>query len=404
MSRKQFNKRRTISIECRKKAAALTWAGSNFLSGTVSPAKSNPATQNIEDPSHAFTHFADRGVGQVIVQVKDMGSRASAHIFRNLEDSYFTSRGGFRVKRKDRMDEINAALKEEWEKWFGENGRAEEDLEFVLVDGELMPWELLGKDMIEREFNDYHTVGSNELSDLKDLGFFEACDKTVAEFMEDERRASDVKTILAHTDYEELADCWAKFLIQVEIYGAVSDPKFNPFNILKKTYKDGREEILHAFNLENYMVVGEHPFAVIDPSLTHEERMADPDFAAVMAYIESNQLEGFVVKPVEFYINGEKRKRFAPYIKVRNHEYLRIIYGFDYTVADKLQKLIARKAIGRKVNASIEQFIVGDKMLRIPVSVITERNKGRPSEEYFKLALSAIDKFEQTDLDLDPRL
>ena len=47
-------------------------------------------------------------------------------------------------------------------------------------------------------------------------------------------------------------------------------------------------------------------------------------------------MEGVVIKP-------EEERENAPYLKVRNPEYLSIIYGYDYRFPHKYAKLLKQK-------------------------------------------------------------
>src|SRR5205823_1973090 len=56
--------------------------------------------------------------------------------------------------------------------------------------------------------------------------------------------------------------------------------------------------------------------------------------------------EGMVVKPCSFILRGN-RGLVQPAVKCRGREYLRIIYGPDYTAAENLSRLRSR-GLGRK--------------------------------------------------------
>src|ERR1700732_618729 len=67
--------------------------------------------------------------------------------------------------------------------------------------------------------------------------------------------------------------------------------------------------------------------------------------------------EGMVVKPLEFVSKG--RKGLAhPAVKVRGREYLRIIYGPEYTLAENLQRLKSR-GLGAKRSLAMREFALG---------------------------------------------
>jgi protein phosphatase len=67
--------------------------------------------------------------------------------------------------------------------------------------------------------------------------------------------------------------------------------------------------------------------------------------------------EGMVVKPLEFLAQGRKGPA-QPAVKVRGREYLRIIYGPEYTVLENLERL-RRRGLGAKRSLASREFALG---------------------------------------------
>jgi protein phosphatase len=67
--------------------------------------------------------------------------------------------------------------------------------------------------------------------------------------------------------------------------------------------------------------------------------------------------EGMVVKPLDFVARG-KKGLLQPAIKCRGAEYLRIIYGPDYTVPEHLDRLRER-GLGAKRGLALREFALG---------------------------------------------
>lgn len=67
--------------------------------------------------------------------------------------------------------------------------------------------------------------------------------------------------------------------------------------------------------------------------------------------------EGFVVKPLDFVATG-RRGIIQPAIKCRGREYLRIIYGPDYTAVENLSRLRARN-LATKRSLALREFALG---------------------------------------------
>ena len=67
--------------------------------------------------------------------------------------------------------------------------------------------------------------------------------------------------------------------------------------------------------------------------------------------------EGMVVKPVDFIARG-RHGLVQPAVKCRGREYLRIIYGPEYTMDENLQRLRSR-ALGTKRSLALREFALG---------------------------------------------
>jgi protein phosphatase len=67
--------------------------------------------------------------------------------------------------------------------------------------------------------------------------------------------------------------------------------------------------------------------------------------------------EGMVVKPLDFVARG-RRSLVRPALKCRGPEYLRIIYGPDYTLPENLERLRAR-GLSLKRSLALREFALG---------------------------------------------
>ena len=67
--------------------------------------------------------------------------------------------------------------------------------------------------------------------------------------------------------------------------------------------------------------------------------------------------EGMVVKPLEF-IAKSRRGLVQPAVKCRGREYLRIIYGPEYTLPEHLDRLKSR-GLGTKRSLALREFALG---------------------------------------------
>lgn len=67
--------------------------------------------------------------------------------------------------------------------------------------------------------------------------------------------------------------------------------------------------------------------------------------------------EGMVVKPLDFILRG-RRGLAQPAVKCRGREYLRIIYGPDYTAPENLARL-RQRGLGHKRSLALGEFALG---------------------------------------------
>jgi PNKP adenylyltransferase domain, ligase domain len=67
--------------------------------------------------------------------------------------------------------------------------------------------------------------------------------------------------------------------------------------------------------------------------------------------------EGMVVKPLQFVVRGP-RGLAQPAVKCRGREYLRIIYGPDYTEPENLERL-RKRGLATKRNLAAREFGLG---------------------------------------------
>jgi len=72
--------------------------------------------------------------------------------------------------------------------------------------------------------------------------------------------------------------------------------------------------------------------------------------------------EGMVVKPYDF-ISISGKELLQPAVKCRGREYLRIIYGPEYMLADNLARL-KRRSVSKKRNLALNEFALGMESLK----------------------------------------
>jgi protein phosphatase len=73
--------------------------------------------------------------------------------------------------------------------------------------------------------------------------------------------------------------------------------------------------------------------------------------------LTDNGGEGMVVKPLQFIAKG-KKGIVQPALKCRGKEYLRIIYGPEYTIAENMERL-KNRGLSRKRSLALREFVLG---------------------------------------------
>jgi hypothetical protein len=133
-----------------------------------------------------------------------------------------------------------------------------------------------------------------------------------------------------------------------------------PFQVLAT---EGR---VRALDAHPWHVELAHRLAAADPDLFHTTQTTTVDLgdeASERAAIEwwdhltDAGGEGMVVKPVDVVVTT-KRGIAQPGIKCRGQEYLRIIYGPEYTTLEQLERLRER-GLGHKRGLALREYALG---------------------------------------------
>lgn len=378
----------------------------NFISGTISPADKNEETGELESLAKGLEYFKSKGVKKVSMQPKYMGSRCIIYLGKTTEQCYAVSRNGYKIKNVD-LEPVYTKLIKKHQSMMLENGIA-----MIIMDGELMPWMALGKGLIERQFKVIDVALCEEIQFLKEHGFEEKL-LTLnevferSEFSKDHLHMSkkDLMNKYVEATYNQLKhvrevmkgfyplsqheEAYKLYHEQIELYGADSEITFKPFDILKIVYEDATERIPSEPKSEIFSMISADEHLVVDfddPEYLHKAN------AFYQTLTTGRKMEGVVIKP------EVEKAGVASAIKVRNPEYLRIIYGYDYTFPHKYENLFTQKHIGKKLATSINEHELGKQMLSFPLSSIDVTNR-----DYQQVVANML--FETSkESEIDPRL
>jgi predicted kinase len=378
----------------------------NFISGTISPADKSLRKNELESLSQGLYYFKNHGVKEVILQPKYMGSRCNLYLSRDLEKCYATSRNGYKITQVD-LDDIYQRLLDKFLPMM-----EEDKIETILFDGELLPWNALGKGLIQQQFEVVAKSLESEIDFLKEFRFEENFNSLRNRYEEsgfdgvnsrlskkqliekfgqtDYNNFKDFKAILeTYHPLEEHEKAYLVYQKQLELYGKDSELEYKPFSILKIVYQNGKEEIPSSKQSELFYQISDDEFVVISLEEADSFEKAEAFFNKLTM---ERGMEGVVIKP------ENPASDLIPFIKVRNPEYLTLVYGYDYRFEHKYEKLIKQKNIKRKVQASLSEYKLGLEMLGYRLDEI------EPNHSAFKQVVANLLFEESKEAEIDPRL
>lgn len=351
----------------------------NAFSPTISPAPKSKTKNEIESIFEGVNYYFKKGVRDFIFQKKYMGSYCDIYLTKNIDDTYFVSRNGHRIAHINLDAAINAC-RELHSKFVWD------ELSIVVIQAELLPWHVLGKGLIENEFSGYLNAHKNHLNYLQQSNLYEKIEKVkesdkYKEYFLDKNEL-DTKSFKTKypshitRQYEAVAsfniidlDKYKSgvevFEKQINHFGKEQDLHFKPFNILKKIFDNGEEEIPND-NL-SYAIVNDDEYKMVTiNSLEEMESKLDAIYTWFNT-LSSDLEEGIMIKPQTAFI-----KNLPPAFKVRNNNYLTMIYGVDFI--NEYEKNIYKRNIGKKLECSINDWMLNWELLKTRYTNITKKN------------------------------
>lgn len=372
----------------------------------MSPSDKDEQAQELESLRRGLEAFSERGVNQVVLQPKYMGSRCNVYLHRELESCFAVSRNGYRIRQVE-MTAIYERLLERFGSYMKER-----KLTMLVLDGELLPWKALGEGLIERQFRPIERALETELAFLQQNGFEQAVGRLIADyeasgFEQEQHRIAKGElsdkygsgTYQTYKHVGEVRDSYVPldehvaalttYKRQLELYGADQELEYKPFALLKELYEDGREELPDWPTSQMYAFLSDDEALLLDLSEPDSLGRAERYFDKLTV---ERKMEGVVLKPEVW--DG----RTVPYMKVRNRDYLSIVYGYDYMFPHKHRKLVKQKNIARKLRTSLSEYRLGLRMLQIPFVDISPEHQG-----YKEIAAGLLFETAQEN-EIDPRL
>lgn len=398
----------------------------NFISGTVTPAQSNKFTKkeilddkDLEDLeiglTFIYTMYKDYTLS---VQPKYMGSRCNMYLFKDnhVEESYCITRNGYTCNLpRETMKHLYETMRTRLDKFMTKN-----KIKMIILDGELLPWSALGRNLIENEFLPVDKGLETEIAYSTRFDFDSQL-KKLESFIKDTknekgRNFKKMKDLLDVPDTATSQKMYDVYHHQMNLYAGIdrkqetkldevtlvveSKLEYKAFGILKICFDDGSESIplidKSYSQGEMYNIVSD-PDCETDAQLTikFDEKNFQESLNAVKKYFEKltyeDGFEGIVMKP-DYVIEGT-----LPMMKCRNTSYLTIVYGYDYKTKAKLNRLVKNKSTKSKIKQSVREYQKGLEMLKIKYDEIST------DPNYQKILLKFLYD-EEIGATLDPRL
>ena len=350
-----------------------------YLPPTMSPTETTNRPGLLEHPTEAFTYYRRQGVSNVIWEEKHMGSRAVVVVCRDTETAkkrfgvaddtlgICYTRTGRRffddtAIETELLGQVKAAIdKVDYWKVF--------NTDWICLDCELMPWSVKAQELLRQQ---YAPVG---VSARIALGEAVASLETAAE------RGVDVSCIL--DDYRQRAEAVTEYIKAYQQYcwhvQSIADLKLAPFHLLATegvVYFD-KDHLWHMEVLNKLCQDSEdNPlFATSYGMVNVTDDTNQTEAICRWEELTEQGGEGTVIKPLDFIVQG-KRGLVQPAVKCRGREYLRIIYGPEYTLPQNLKRLRTR-GLSHKRSLALREFALGVEALerfvrREPLSRVHE--------------------------------
>ncbi|MFB6660800.1 polynucleotide kinase-phosphatase [[Kitasatospora] papulosa] len=332
-----------------------------YLPPTMAPTATSREEGFLEHPAEAFAQYRADGVTKVVCEEKHMGSRAVALVCRDAgaarERFGVDGPTGALHTRTGRPFLDDTALTEVllgrlraavtaaglWEEW---------DTDWVVLDAELMPWSLKAAGLLRSQ---YAAVGAaaGAVLPVADKALTAAAARGVDVGALAGRQRERAEDAAAFTEaYRRY--CWST--------EGLDGVRLAPFQILAV---QGRSlaSVPHDEQLARLDRLVEHdPTGLLQ--VTRRLVVDTGDEASVRAGVDwwlemtGRGGEGMVVKPLGALVRDEKGRLVQPGVKVRGREYLRIIYGPEYTRPENLERLRSR-FLGHKRSLALREYALG---------------------------------------------
>jgi protein phosphatase len=332
-----------------------------YLPPTMSPSETAPIGEPLlERPDEAFSYFARHDVERVVCQEKHMGSRAVLVVARDVDAAQRkfhvgdgkqgvvytrTGRPFFTDESTERrmIERVAAAI--------GAAGLWDElATDWVCLDAELMPWSLKARELLRTQ---YAAVGAAAGAALPEAV---ATLRTAAE-----RGVVDSRGLLERFEARArmiagYSAAWRRYCWDTP---TLDELRLAPFHLLAA---EGRTffDRTHVWHMDTLARLAEHDRLLVATPYRVVELHDEQSRAAATEWwyaLVSKGGEGMVIKPEAWIVRGRKGL-VQPALKCRGPEYLRIIYGPEYSSPEHIEKLRSR-GLAIKRSMALRELALG---------------------------------------------
>lgn len=329
-----------------------------YLPPTMSPTETSASEGHLEHPKEAFEYFRKRNIFDVICEEKHMGSRAIVVVCKDeniackrfgIEDegigTIYTRTGRPFINNP----ELNTALLQRIHGAISEAGYWEIfNSDWFCLDCEFMPWSWKAEELIKKQ---YAATGTAAMAFTK--AAHETLSATNISGIHELKKSMELKMINVSKYINTYRHyCWDATNIE--------DFKIAPFHILASEGNVHFDKT-HEWHMSNINKLCQYDTQILQP--TQHKKIDTSDITTISegtrwwTNIISKGGEGMVVKPNSFIPLG-KKDLLQPAIKCRGPEYLRLIYGPEYTEPKNFE-LLRNRNLRNKRSLALREFALG---------------------------------------------
>ncbi|MDN4617360.1 polynucleotide kinase-phosphatase [Paenibacillus sp. PsM32] len=347
-----------------------------YIPPTMTPPPQAAVAENyLEHPAEAIHYYRTHEVDTMIAEKKHMGSRAILLLFRNeqaaipyigrpLHGTIYT-RTGRAFFQTELEREVLITLQQQLEEagYF-----AKYETEFVLMDAEIVPWNLKARELIASQYGHVSEAATmdrdyivNQLRKAQGAGI------DVNEWIQEWTIKQQNAAIFRETFQQY---CWDT--------DGMDGIRIAPFHILAHSTRSHMDQT-HQWHMEHAEELAQYSdwfmateYKVITDTASEQEVIA------WWQQLTEDGHEGIVIKPEQM-IMHHREQLIQPAIKVRGRKYLHMIYGIDYLHPNNLSRLKQRKTRKKERHAlmefalsveSVERFVRRDRLEQIHECVL----------------------------------